>query len=122
MKTITKNEAEAKCRALGTFECAAICLSHLRQHNDPRPCPEALRVWSHAINRKLTAADRKNLAMTKLEEIARAICFSIENGCDDECAIARKCMGGPAPVYIDAARAVIARLRALGDDCADLIP
>ncbi len=46
--------------------------------------------------------------MIDLERAARAICYSIEGMyCFGECQAARECLGAPAEVYIDSARAAL---------------
>lgn len=49
--------------------------------------------------------------MNKIDAVARAICYSIELGCDGECARDAICRGGPAPLIVEAAKAAIEALR-----------
>lgn len=50
--------ARAMCKAEGTAQCAAICLSHFSINTTDGRCPEAMRVWRNKARAALTAADK----------------------------------------------------------------
>lgn len=48
----------AMCKADGTAQCAAICLSHFSISTTGGQCPEATRVWRHKARAALAAVDK----------------------------------------------------------------
>lgn len=46
--SVTREQiAGALCKADGTSQCAAICLSRFASHNRDGRCSDAIRVWGH---------------------------------------------------------------------------
>lgn len=45
------------CKAHGTAQCAAICMSHSSLHTTDGCCPEAKRVWAHKARALLSQFD-----------------------------------------------------------------
>jgi hypothetical protein len=49
--------AHSLCKADGTAQCAAICLSHFSTSTTGGKCPEAARVWGHKCRALLAKYD-----------------------------------------------------------------
>ena len=64
--------ARALCRADGTAQCAAICLSHFASSTSDGKCPEALLVWKRKAEAPLLTA-APMIRAAALEEAAQRI-------------------------------------------------
>jgi len=62
--------------------------------------------WNHRIHPPGEASEGD------MKSVARTICWEIEKPCVGECAATGRCQGGPAPIFMDCARAAIAALPA----------
>jgi hypothetical protein len=82
---IIEAAARALCRAEGTAQCAAICLSHFASSTSDGKCPEALLVWKHKSEATIAAVT----PLIELNALSRSIIApQIRNAALEEAATA----------------------------------